>query len=598
MTDIMLKNTFQHDLYRLIVESSLDGIAVINGDGIFLLANPAASRLLEVEDPSSLAGRSLLLFLEADAQRSLLKNLLLSASGECSWTAIYRVRSARGRALWVDHRGTSGVYAGQPAHILVLRDVTFRKELEAKLRQLSRAVEQSTNSVVITDLLGSIEYVNPKFTEITGYTLTEARGQNPRILKTEFTPPDEYRRLWETITAGQEWRGEFCNKKKNGELYWEHVAISPIVNEAGRITHFLAVKENVTEYKKALEVVQQSEAKFRTLTETASAAIFICREQFLYINKYMEGLTGYSLAELQDRHFWEIFHPAIQDKIRQTGRRRLLGEPVPGRYETEIVTKNGDILCFDFSASVIDYEGRPAIIGTAYDITEKKKMQVDLQRDVALAGQVQHGLLPPELDHPALILKTVYQPHRLVSGDFYDWSWTSPTKLFGVLVDVTGHGMGTALLTSVIHVLFHEIAARTMPLTEKMRQVNQELMDYFPDDSFAAVFAFELDLTEKHLTYVSGGINYFTMCTPAYCGPVTVPGPLLGINPAAEVEAHTLTVHSGDTFYFMTDGLWEMMEEHGAVCGLSFEETIASLRELAKHDHRWDDASAICLLIK
>ncbi len=129
------------------------------------------------------------------------------------------------------------------------RDITERKRTEEKLRQLSRAVEQSPASIVITNPAGDIEYVNPKFVNVTGYTLAEALGKNPRILKSGDKSPEAYRELWETITAGKEWSGEFHNKKKNGELYWESASISPIRDLAGRITHFVAVKEDITARK-------------------------------------------------------------------------------------------------------------------------------------------------------------------------------------------------------------------------------------------------------------------------------------------------------------------------------------------------------------
>ncbi len=129
------------------------------------------------------------------------------------------------------------------------RDVTERKRIEDELRKLSNAVKQSPVSIVITDTQGNIEYVNPKFTRTTGYTLDEVIGKSPRILKSGKTSASEYKRLWDTITSGREWRGEFCNKKKNGELYWDYASISPIRNAEGVITHFLAVKEDITERK-------------------------------------------------------------------------------------------------------------------------------------------------------------------------------------------------------------------------------------------------------------------------------------------------------------------------------------------------------------
>lgn len=125
------------------------------------------------------------------------------------------------------------------------------KLVTERFQKLSGTIEQSPNAVMITDIKGNIEYVNSKFVQITGYSREVVVGQNPRILKSGQTPPEEYKRLWEIITAGGEWQGEFYNKKKTGGLYWEHAYISPIRNSEGVITHFLAVKEDITERKRA-----------------------------------------------------------------------------------------------------------------------------------------------------------------------------------------------------------------------------------------------------------------------------------------------------------------------------------------------------------
>jgi PAS domain S-box-containing protein len=129
------------------------------------------------------------------------------------------------------------------------RELAERKRVEQSLRKLSVAVEQNPVSIVITDTSGAIEYVNPHFTKDTGYSFAEALGQNPRILKTGKTSPAEYQQLWDTIRTGGEWRGEFHNRKKNGDIYWEQALIAPIRDEQGAITHFIALKENITERK-------------------------------------------------------------------------------------------------------------------------------------------------------------------------------------------------------------------------------------------------------------------------------------------------------------------------------------------------------------
>lgn len=144
------------------------------------------------------------------------------------------------------------------------RDVTAAREAEYQLRKLSQAIEQSPASVVITDTEGKIEYVNPRFTEITGYPAEEAIGENPRMLHSGSHPVEFYKELWNAITSGKEWKGEFHNKKKNGELFWESAHISPIKNEKGEILNYLGVKEDISE-RKALEVNLKQQTRLREL---------------------------------------------------------------------------------------------------------------------------------------------------------------------------------------------------------------------------------------------------------------------------------------------------------------------------------------------
>ncbi|HMK23671.1 MAG TPA: PAS domain S-box protein, partial [Terriglobales bacterium] len=143
--------------------------------------------------------------------------------------------------------------------IWTFRDITERKKNEEALRQLSVAVEQSPVSVLITDLKGNITYVNRRFTESTGYTSQEVLGENPRFLRSGQTPTEDYQSLWGTIRRGEEWRGEPRNKKKNGELYWESMIISPIRNSAGETSHYLAMKEDITAEKLAESHVRQAQ---------------------------------------------------------------------------------------------------------------------------------------------------------------------------------------------------------------------------------------------------------------------------------------------------------------------------------------------------
>lgn len=132
-------------------------------------------------------------------------------------------------------------------------------------RLLMHALEQSPATIIVTDAEGGIVYANPKFVETTGYGVDEALGQNPRLLKSGETPPDDYRQLWKTITAGKEWRGTFHNRRKDGQLYWERASISPVFDAEGKIANYMAVKEDITEFMEAEAARRKTAAGFHAV---------------------------------------------------------------------------------------------------------------------------------------------------------------------------------------------------------------------------------------------------------------------------------------------------------------------------------------------
>jgi len=172
---------------------------------------------------------------------------------------------------WFLLTGRQMVIDGRPFLLGIGIDVTARKRAEEEVNNLRTAVEQSANTIVITDPEGNIEYVNPCFEKTTGYTFAEAVGQNPRVLKSGEQDQSFYRNLWETISSGQIWRGQFHNRRKDGSLFWESATISPVFDVSGRIVHFIAVKEDITERKvleaNLLDALDRAESGNRTKSE-------------------------------------------------------------------------------------------------------------------------------------------------------------------------------------------------------------------------------------------------------------------------------------------------------------------------------------------
>ncbi|MDP2069339.1 MAG: PAS domain S-box protein [Lutibacter sp.] len=173
----------------------------------------------------------------------------------------------------------------------VSQDITKRKQAEERLRHLSQAVEQSPASIILTDTQGNIVYVNPKTLEVTGYELSELIGKNPKIFSAGEKPKEAYNVLWQNIASGKEWRGEFHNKKKNGELFWEQASISPILNEKGQITHYLAVKEDITERKQLIEDLIIAKEQAEQSDKLKSAFLANMSHE---IRTPMNGILGFS----------------------------------------------------------------------------------------------------------------------------------------------------------------------------------------------------------------------------------------------------------------------------------------------------------------
>jgi len=183
-------------------------------------------------------------------------------------------------------------YSPEPGKFATLFfDLTERKNSEKQLKLLSRAIEQSPVTVVITDKNGNIEYTNPKFTEITGYTLAEVQGKNSRLLQSKKQTDEFYQNLWSTILAGNDWHGEFQNRKKNGELYWESAVISSILDNQGDIAFFFAVKEDITEKKKMLEDLITSKVKAEESDRLKSAFLANMSHE---IRTPMNGILGFA----------------------------------------------------------------------------------------------------------------------------------------------------------------------------------------------------------------------------------------------------------------------------------------------------------------
>jgi diguanylate cyclase (GGDEF)-like protein/PAS domain S-box-containing protein len=265
-------------------------------------------------------------------------------------------------------------------------EIEQRKRAEAELRKLTRAVEQSPASIVITDMAGMIEYVNPRFTKVTGYQFNEVVGRNPRMLKTDRTKPGSHTSMWETLSAGEEWQGEFVNRKKDGSLYYEWANISPITDINGVATHYLAVKEDITERKWTEEALRASEMRHRVLADNARDVIWTMAPDgtLTYVSPSITAVRGFTPFEAMQQTTEEIYAAPSQE-IAQGYLASLRSDLEAGRApqsfrgELECRCKDGSTLWTEVMAHpLVNDHGIVEILGVTRDISEHKRLLLEI----------------------------------------------------------------------------------------------------------------------------------------------------------------------------------------------------------------------------
>jgi PAS domain S-box-containing protein len=271
--------------------------------------------------------------------------------------------------------------------VAVYADITSRKAAEEQILKLSLAVEQSPESIVITGLEADIEYANEAFLRITGYGREEVIGQNPRILQTGKTPRANYDALWDALTHGRTWQGEFYNRRKDGSEYIEFATIAPIRQSDGRISHYVAVKQDITERKRLEAELREEEARYRRITEGLTDYQYTVRIENGRAVETTQSpacvtVTGYTVEEFAaNPYLWfQMVAPEDRERVMKHVGQILAGEDVPP-IEHRIAHKNGElrwisdtnILSRDASGKLLSYDG------VIKDISERKAAEEKLQ---------------------------------------------------------------------------------------------------------------------------------------------------------------------------------------------------------------------------
>jgi len=364
--------------FRALSENSLIGLITQEYTGKVTYANQAAARIFGFSTPEAL--------LQANSTPhpgnpneypNAFQRLLSSEAVINEEIDILTAQGEKRRILYSAHRDKNEI-------ISTLVDITDRIRAQEENQQLSRIVSQMADSVSITDKQGVIEYVNPAFEQLTGYSRAEVSGKTMRILKSDQHPPEFYKQLWDTILRGEVFHAEIVNRKKNNDLYQEIKTITPIRNTEGEITHFVAIGKDITEKKMVEAALFESEERFRALFESSHVIMMIIEPdsgKIVDANPMAEIFYGYTRKQLTAMNIADInqLPPTQVAEERQKAKNEKRNYFIfPHRVA------NGQVRTVEVRSHPIKAKDQVLLFSIIYDITEREKVEDELNESKQL----------------------------------------------------------------------------------------------------------------------------------------------------------------------------------------------------------------------
>ncbi|MHC1758962.1 MAG: SpoIIE family protein phosphatase [Negativicutes bacterium] len=348
--------------------------------------------------------------------------------------------------------------------------------------------------------------------------------------------------------------------------------------------------------------MKSSQDRYQTLMKQsfeALALIDIEIQEIVEVNRRFTELLGYSLPEDAPLYVNKVVLDSKENLENRYG--KMASQQQDLAVDTIVFRhKNGTVIYAERAGTIIKIDGRDYLLVSGRDMTAERLRQAELARNVEFARRVQRELLPELPDSPFVTIRTLYYPYNFVSADSYHLEWRREGKILrGFLIDVSGHGLATAIQTSSINVLLHEVTSAKLPLIEQLRRINARAAKYFTEGAYAAIVGFELDFSMRELRYVGAGITQFY----ANARKIESPGMFVGMWADPEFTERKIFVEEGDSFCFLTDGFTDALvqpENAGlwSPGGRIFDADVTALERLAESGGLRDDATGICLQVK
>ena len=450
-------------------------------------------------------------------------------------------------------------------------DITARRKAEVVLNRQSTALEAAVDGIAITDTDGVLEWVNPAFSDLTGYARDEVIGKNPKVLKSGAHDAAFYERMWRTISAGRVWNGEIINKRKDGFLYTEEMSITPVLDTANEIVNYVAIKRDITERKAA-------EERFRSVTESANDAIISSDSSSTIVgwNRAAEDMFGWSAEEAKGQPVEIIIperyresHRTGMNRLTKTGEARLIG----GSVELFGLHRDGHEFPVEMSLSMWESASSRFYTGIVRDITQRKEMEAELEKarlrmqdELNVGREIQMSMLP--LIFPAFPRRSefdvhaVLEPAREVGGDFYDFYLIDDDHYCVCVGDVSGKGVPAALFMAVTKTLIKSRASNDDAPASILTHVNNEISRNNDASMFVTIFLAILDLNTGELRYSNAGHNppYIRRSNGQLERLDQRHGPVIGALEGMVFAQDSVTLGSGDLLFAYTDGVTEAMD--------------------------------------
>lgn len=495
----------------------------------------------------------------------------------------------------------------------VARRISRRKQLEIEVNRqkdfLKTMIDTIPDLVFYKDVNSTLLGANKACLErLLGLTEAEAIGKtitDIRTNKKKFVLKclEDDRKV---LATGKRLTSEEVMPLIDGSVIEVETIKAPFFDAAGKVAGLIGISRDITARKRLERQLKESQERYAAIVNNAPEIVMIYyRNTIQFINDAGVKALGYDREAIIGSKINQYLTPKSISRVAAllTGNRR---KEAVNAHEIEFVNNAGEVRNGLVKGTRISYEGQQASLVVLLDVTERKRLYEKIKKrdeeilwELNLAARIQQETLPQPLCNSSVCASTIFLPYHTVSGDLVNYQWREPEKkLRGYIVDVSGHGVATAMQTATVKMLLDNKLLSGDTIDEAVfRQINQSMLQYLHEESFAGLMYFEFDFSSSTLKVITGGIHFFLQAKADNCALVPVFSGYLGMFDEVDVQTVTMPFKPGEVYCMMSDGASDLIELHGLNKQTGLNGYKAWLEKLAQSPERSDDFSVVCIEI-